>query len=184
MRKDELLKKVAKAPILFEKRQSGALSARQMKADFAHTSVARFGLSPVQFAAVLAAKGARSSAAFDNSPFEIQSLSLRAFSEKSASAAISLITQIKGVGISVGSAFLAWAQPHKFAVMDFHTKRTASRFGLIEFNEKSIDTQSLYCAFNKSVSEFSADIPCDPQELDVWMYNYSIDTWGRRRTNV
>ncbi len=146
------------------------------------------GLTANEFLLVLFAKGVRTNLQ-DISIETIENTSKCAFSDECPKKAIKTLSKLTGVKTSVASAILTWVFPEKFAILDFHSARTSLYFKVVNFYKRGTThskepedqmTPDNYIEFLNAVREISKKVSRTPQEVDIWMYNYSICRWGRR----
>ena len=111
----------------------------------------------------------------ENTEAEIRQASAQAFATISPEEAVRILTTLKGVGVPVASAVLAWCFPKRWAVIDRRSWNALASYGLLPSVRESQTTEEKIRDYGKYMEEVWRI--CDatgwqPQRVDRWLYAF------------
>ena len=96
---------------------------------------------------------------------------------------IRVLCALRGIGVPVASAVLAWTFPERWPVIDRRAWSSLADFGLVQKRSK----QSPFSAANwveylEIVKPLAQELNWIPQKVDFWLYAYQSKTTLPSRT--
>lgn len=109
-----------------------------------------------------------------NTDCDIKKFSSDAFNACDDLSAIQSITNLKGVGVPVGSALLAWCFPHRWPVIDRHAWGALHDFGLVEPMARRSQSPRPrdYVTFCGIIRPIAQETGRSPQQIDTWLFSF------------
>lgn len=102
----------------------------------------------------------------------VRAQSEKAFRANDPRGAIGPLLELKGVGVPMASAVLAWCFPRRWAVIDRHAWMALVTFGLLKEKRHANFTATDYDRFHGLVSEIARRTGYQPQKIDRWLFAY------------